>query len=164
MTQRMEFPATRTGFDWPETMDRRWLSCGDPKFCPAAVLEPSPLLVASVNAWGPAEWAADRKWLTAQLTRFTGPPGMDLRTLRTHEMLGDLDHYAILLRIPLPNSQDPSQLFPVGRLGYSTGTLYRDEERLKSEVRELFRGLALHEVDEWLRRDGVHVQEPHPGE
>lgn len=150
-------------------MDRRWISCGNQAMCSAmASIAPQALVEHARRAQGTELFAA-RTWLADQLAKFTGPPGMELRTLDDDEIESEVDYFAILLRVPLPNSQDPTQTFPVGRLGYSGAPVNAFRgfgesavEALKQEVYNLSIALATHEVKEWLKYNGVHVDHPHP--
>lgn len=38
----------------------------------------------------------------------------------------------------------------------------RSDDDCRAHASLLIRGLELHEVDEWLRVDGLHVKDPHP--
>lgn len=150
-------------------MDRRWISCGNQAMCNAMASVPPEHLVKRAWSTDMTQLQVHREWLAQELAKFTGPPGMELRTLDDDEIESPVDYYAILLRIPLPNSQDPSKVFPVGRLGYTWQALNVDRgfdafavDMLRRDVYELMRALALHEVKEWLRYDGEHVVEPHP--
>lgn len=144
-------------------LDRRWVSCGNPNMCPAmaSVVPQEVQEQAAQRTLG--ELMSAREWLRTQLQRFTGPPNMELRVLDDDEIESRADYFAILLRIPMPDSNGSGDWFPVGRLGYSlAATRWGSPLVLKAEVHELMKALALHEVKEWLRWDGEHVMNPHP--
>lgn len=149
-------------------LDRRWVSCGNQPMC-ATMASVAPQHLVSWAEGADVAWLRmHREWLARELAKFTGPPGMELRTLDDDEIESPVDYYAILLRVPMPNSQDPSKIFPVGRLGYSyqpinsTGYEAAAQELLARDVYNLMQALAAHEVKEWVKYDGKHVVEPHP--
>jgi hypothetical protein len=143
-------------------LDRRWLSCGEQPVCNTMASVPSRGLMAEVATRTRYELRMARSWLTDCLTAFSGPPGMELRTLDDDEVESPVDHVAILLRVPLPNSNDPSQVFPVGRLGYTSAPMRKDVDMLMRDVMRLMEALAMHEVREWMRFNGKHIVDPHP--
>jgi hypothetical protein len=121
---------------------------------------PDPKLVALVGRWELPDFTADNSWLVERLERFDGPPGM---TLAAHNDPQDpLDFYAIILTVPLPNSHNAREIFPVGRIRFSYAAALRDEALLAEEVFDLAVALAEHEVREWFRFDGKHIHDPHP--
>lgn len=149
--------------------ERGWVQCGNPKMCPAMASVPDKGLLRFAEQADPGWLLTCREWLAQELTKFSGPPGMTLRVLDDDEVLSPVDHLAVLLRVPMPNSQDPSQTFPVGRLGYTEAPInyargYSQASRhdLQVFVYNLMQALALHEVKEWLKYDGEHVVDPHP--
>jgi len=166
MTEQM---TVRTGLK----LDRRWVSCGDQAMCATMASVPPAYVVSKAAELTIEELEADRQWLADRLAEFSGPPGMELRTLDDDELESTADYYAVLLRIPLPNSQDPTTTFPVGRLGYCNAARHRHARmggrqqpytigRLKVDVMRLMEALAMHEVREWMRFDGEHIVDPHP--
>lgn len=143
-------------------LDRRWASCANPQTCPAmASVVPERILSETRHATV-GQLHGYQDWLRGELRRFTGPPNMELRVLDEDEFESRADFTAVLMRIPLPDSNGSGDWFPVGRLGYSVAALDRDEGALKHEVSGLLDALVLHESKEWLRRDGTHVVDPHP--
>lgn len=142
-------------------LDRRWVSCANAAMCATMASVPTDAVVQAAHDRN-TDLDADRAWIAEQLTHISGPPGMELRMLDEDEIESPTDYYAILLRIPLPDSNDPSRVFPVGRLGFTLAGYLRDVGVLKRAVHRLFEALALHEVREWLRYDGEHVVDPHP--
>lgn len=142
--------------------DSGWAQCPDKHACMTMASIMSPELMQHTKTASTQTMAGDNKWIEDQLSHFSGPPLMQLRTLSVDEFESPADYYAILLRLPLPDSNNPDQFFAVGRLGYSDAATIRDVEKLKIEVKELMDALVLHEVKEWMRYDGKHIVDPHP--
>lgn len=147
---------------------RDWIICTE-KHCEVMADRPHPRLVDIIKNWSSVDFLADYAWLEEHLTRVSGPPGMELRPLNVAEMqLGatgrpqPIEYYGVLLRVPMPDSNNPANLIPVGRLGYSYAAAIRDEAMLWAEVRNVAAALVMHEIDEWYRIDGEYFRKPHP--
>lgn len=94
-------------------------------------------------------------WLRNQIARYTYRPGWTL------ELTTDEGHPVLIVRYPAIDSRDPSQerMFrahrPVNKWIDSDPALFA--EWLKAALLDVER----HEFDEWFRRDGQLVDDPH---
>jgi len=146
-------------------MDRRWVSCGNQPMCQTMASVVPPVVMSNALELTEARLRADRAWISNQLKRFSGPPMMELRVLDDDEIESFADYYAVLIGLPMPNSNDPAQTFPVRRLGYASAPFYDGSARIESLrtlVFNLMQALAVHEVREWMKFDDEHIVEPHP--
>jgi len=73
----------------------------------------------------------------------------------------DIDVIRLTLLVEVPDSNDPSRNAHLKLIECFSPFACRDRRLLFVIVRSLLERFEMHEMDEWLKVDGVRVTEPH---
>jgi len=107
-------------------------------------------------------FAADHEFLGRIVAGITGLlPGFTVQVVERPKE--PVEFYEFHVIQPAPDSDDLTRIFNVARKGYSLGAAIRDEGAVLADVCAIADALALHEVKEGLRYNGVRIRSPHPG-
>jgi hypothetical protein len=144
--------------------DARWVSCGG-SYC-TGLDAPSLELLQSIEldmvAGNQSVFAADHQFLERIVSGITGLiPGFTVKVLERPKE--PVEFYEFHVMQPAPDSDDPTKDFLVARKGYSLGAVKRDVNLVLANVYAVAEALALHEVKEGLRYNGVRIHSPHDG-
>jgi len=144
-------------------IDARWVSCGG-SYCTgldAPSLELLRMIELDSTAGNASVFVADHEFLRRVVSGITGPPGFVVQVLDRPRQ--PVEFYEFHVMQPAPDSDNPERDFLVARKGYSVGAAKRDPGQVLFEVCAVADAVALHEVKEWVRYNGVRVRSPHEG-
>jgi hypothetical protein len=142
----------------------RWVSCGG-SYC-TGLDAPSFELLALIEldraAGNRAVYVADHEYLRRIISGITDlVRGSTVQVMERPRQ--PVEFYEFHVMQPAPDSDHPDRIFNVTRKGYSVGAAKRDPFVVLAEVCAVTDTLALHEVKEGLRYNGVRIRSPHEG-
>ena len=96
--------------------------------------------------------------LNHYLSRFSYKPNFKFKAYRKH-IEYDLIVLDIEMTVPHRDTLDPTKVITQRALGFRD--VPKNELEFAQWMREIIRHLEMHEVDEWVKMDGLRIFDPH---
>jgi hypothetical protein len=106
---------------------------------------------------------SDLEWLRQQLSRYSYRPTWTFEVEHIPDPLWGPDKYMIITRFKVMNSYPPHQEIEIRSLEPVPSFIveHQDEGVFKNWFPVMIWHVEQHESKEWLRRDGILVNDPH---
>lgn len=98
--------------------------------------------------------------IQAELDRYTFMPGWTLTATDNHT--DPFGWPMLVIKAMVEDAEHPGVRQELSRVASIPPNIETDPRYFSQWLRGVLIGAWIHEVDEWLRRDGVYVQDPHP--